>query len=37
LFLPLQYGAILLVGIDRHTPILNNSDRLAISPKLRSP
>src|SRR5580698_394746 len=35
LLLPLNYSAVLFVGIDRHTSILNNSDRAAISPKPR--
>ena len=34
-FLPLQYGAILLVWDNRHTPILNNSAGLAILRKTR--
>jgi hypothetical protein len=32
-FLPLQYGAVLLVRDNCHTPILNNSDRPAILSK----
>jgi hypothetical protein len=33
LILPLQYGVVLLVRDNRHTPILNNSDRPAILSK----